>query len=49
MILTDEEIEIAMDELAKGLVARGMTAEQVGDRLRSEANRVEQELEDATH
>lgn len=44
MILSDEAIEIAVDEIAKALVIRGLTPEQVGDRIRGEAQRVEDEL-----
>lgn len=44
MILTDEQIERAMDHIASSLLSRELTDKQVVERLRNEVNRIEAEL-----
>ena len=44
MILTDAQIELAFDNIAKSLLSRGLSDRQVVEHLREETNRIESEL-----
>lgn len=43
-MITDEQIEIAVDNIAKEFLSRGLTAAQAVEHLRDEVDRVEAEL-----
>lgn len=44
--MTDSYIQVQIDEIAKELLKRGMTADQIRDYLDSESRRIETEILD---
>lgn len=44
--MDDNEIQIEMDDIAKALLKRGMSAEKINDYLIAEAFRIQHEIED---